>query len=76
MVRNIRIRLDHLLVCLSVGRSAKCIAAEQIWMPFGVVSGVGQGMGVFDGVGYRQRGRGSLGMNVRRPTVTNGAFVA
>jgi len=29
-------------------------------MPFGVVSGVGLGMGVLDG-GDRRRGRGSLG---------------
>ena len=44
-------------------------------MPFGVVSGVRLGMGVLDG-GDRQRGRGTLGMNLRRPIVTNGEFVA
>jgi len=43
-------RLDH---CLSVCWSGKCIVAklaDWIRMPFGVVSGVGQGMGVLDGV--------------------------
>ena len=33
-------------------RSAKCIVGEMadwIWMPFGVVSGVGQGIGVLHG---------------------------
>jgi len=37
-----------------------------------MVIGVGRGMGVLDGVGDRQRGRGSLGMNFGRPIVTNG----
>jgi len=35
--------------------------ADQIRMPFGVVSGVGLGMGVLDFDGDRRRGRGSLG---------------
>ena len=30
-------------------------------MPFGVVSGVGLGMGILDGGGDRQRGSGSFG---------------
>ena len=30
-------------------------------MPFGVVRGVGRGMGVLDGGGDRQRGRSSFG---------------
>ena len=30
-------------------------------MPFGVVSGVGRGMGVLDKGGYRRRGKGSFG---------------
>ena len=39
-------------------------------MPFGVVSGVGRGMDVYeDG---RQRGRGVLGVNLGRPIVYNG----
>jgi len=33
--------------------------ADWIQMPFGVVSGVGLGMGVLDFGGDRQRGRGS-----------------
>jgi len=45
-------------------------------MPFGVVSGVGLGRGVLDFGGHRRRGRGSLGVNLRRPIVTNGDFVA
>jgi len=47
-----------------------------IGMPFGVVSGVGLGSGVLDFGGDRQRGRGKLGVNLRRPIVTNGDFVA
>ena len=35
--------------------------ADWIWMPFGVVSGVGLGMGVLTFGGDRRRGRGSLG---------------
>ena len=52
-------RLAHLLVCVCVlvGRSVRKVysgkTAEWIWMPFGVVSGVGQGMGVLDGGCYR-----------------------
>jgi len=41
-------------------------------MPFGVVSGVGRGMGALDGGGYCRRERGSFGVNVGRPPVTNG----
>jgi len=36
--------------------------ADWIQMPFGVVSGVSQGMGLLDGGGDRQRGRGSFGV--------------
>jgi len=49
---------------------------DGIRMPFGVVSGVELGMGVLDFGGDRQRGTGSLGVNLRRPIVTNGDFVA
>jgi len=45
-------------------------------MPFGVVSGIGLGMGVLDFGGDRRRGGDSFGMNVGHPIVTNGAFVA
>jgi len=44
-------------------------------MPFGV-NAVGRGMGVLDGGGYRRMGTGSLGVNLRRPIVTNSDFVA
>jgi len=43
-------------------------------MPFGMVSGVGRGMGVLDGGGDRRRARGSFGVNLGRPIVTNGDF--
>ena len=45
-------------------------------MPFGMLSGIGLGMGVLDFGGDRRRGRGSLGVNLRRPIITNGDFVA
>ena len=45
-------------------------------MPFGVVSGVGLGMGVLDFGGDRRREGAVLGVNLGRPIVTNGAFVA
>jgi len=65
-------------MCVSVGRSVRKVycgkTAEWIWMPFGMVSGVGRGMGALDGGGYRQRG--SLGLNLGRPIVTDGDFVA
>ena len=43
-------------------------------MPFGVVRGVGRGMGVLDGGGDRRREWADWGMNLRRLIVTNGAF--
>ena len=45
-------------------------------MPFGLVCEVSRGMGVLVGGGERRRGRGSFGVNVRHPIVTNGDFVA
>jgi len=50
--------------------------ADWIWMPFEVVSWVGLGMGVLDFGDDRRRGRGNLGVNLQRPIVTNGDFVA
>ena len=38
------------------GKTADCIP-----MPFEMMSGVGRGMGVLDGGGNRQRGRGNSG---------------
>jgi len=49
--------------------------ADWIRIALGMVSGVGRGMGVLDGSGYCQRGRGSFGVNLWRPFVTNGNFV-
>ena len=45
-------------------------------MPFGVVSGVGRGMGVLDRGGDRRTGRAALRVNLGRPIVTNGDFAA
>jgi len=50
--------------------------ADWFWMPFGVVSGVGLGMGVLDFGGDRRRGMGSSGGEFAGPIVTNGDFVA
>jgi len=53
-----------LCVCLSVGLSVWKVycgkTAEWIRIPFGMVSGVGRGMGVLDGGGYRQKGSSSF----------------
>jgi len=49
--------------------------ADWFRVPFGVVSGVGLGMGVLDFGGDRRRGKGSLGVNLWRPIITNGDFV-
>jgi len=48
--------------------------AEWVWMPFGMVSGVGRGMGVLNGGGDRRMGRAVLGVNLGCPIVTNGEF--
>jgi len=45
-------------------------------MPFGVVSGVGLGMGVLDFGGDRRREGAVSGVNLRRPIVTKIAAVA
>jgi len=45
-------------------------------MPFGVVSGVGRGMGVLDRVVIVKGEAAVLGLNVGRPMETNGDFVA
>jgi len=57
MLRNCR--LDHLSVC---DRKVYCgKTADWIRMPFGMVRGVGLGMGVLDFGGDRRRGMGSFG---------------
>jgi len=45
-------------------------------MPFWMVSGVGQRMGVLDGVEIIEGKGAVLGVNVGHPIVTNGDFVA
>jgi len=45
---------------------------DAVW----VVSGVGRGMGVLDGEVIVEGEWVVLGMNLRRPIVTNGDFVA
>jgi len=45
-------------------------------MLFGMVSVVGRGMGILDGGSDCRRERGSLGVNLGRPIVTKGDFVA
>ena len=67
----LNIRPSRLSAHVSCGKTA-----DWIQMPFGVVSGVGLGMGVLDFGGDRRRGTGSLGVNLWRPIVTNGYFVA
>jgi len=46
--------------------------ADSIRMPFGVVSGVGQGIGVLDGVVISEGEGVVLGVNLGHPTVTSG----
>jgi len=75
MVRNIR--LDHLSACLSVRKVYCGETADWTRMPFGVVSGVGRGMGVFDGVVIVEEEGAVLGVvNLGPPTGYNGNFVA
>jgi len=50
-----------LSVCRSVRKVYCGKTAEWIRMPFGMMSGVGRGMGVLDVGGYRQREGGSFG---------------
>ena len=74
MLENIH--LDH----LSVGRSVHKVycgkTAYSIRMPFGIVSGVGRGMGVLDGDGDHRRERHFWGVNFGHPVINNGDFVA
>jgi len=48
--------------------------ADWIELPFGVVRGVGRGMGLLDGVVIVEEEGAVLEVNLGRPIVTNGAF--
>jgi len=48
---------------------------DRIWIPFAVVSGVGQGMGALDGGRDHRREGEVLGVNVGHPIVTNGTLL-
>jgi len=74
MVRACRLDGDHLSVCLSVRRVYYGKTADWIRIPFRVVSGVGRGMGVLDGLVIVEGERADFGVNLGRPIVTNGAF--
>jgi len=50
--------------------------ADWIRKPFGLVSEVGRGMGVLDGVLIVEGEGAVLGVNVGRPIETSGDFVA
>ena len=65
------IRPSHVSVRTCEQWQHGCLDLDAVW----VVSGVGLGMGVLDFGGDRRRGRGSLGVNLRRPIVTKGDFV-
>ena len=43
-------------------------------MPFGMMNGVGRGMGELDGDGYRRTKGAVMVLNFGRPIVTNGNF--
>jgi len=64
----------------SVGLSDRWVnygkTARWIWMPFGMVNGVGRGMGVLDGVEIVEGEGAVLWINAEHPIVTNGDFVA
>jgi len=67
-------------VGLSIGLSVQKMycgkTAEWIRMPFGMVSGVGRGMGVLDGLVIVEGEREVLGVNLGHLIVTIGDYVA
>jgi len=65
-----------LSVCLSVQKVYCGKTAELIRMPFGMVSGVGRRIGVFNGVVIIEGEEAVLRVNLGHPIVTNGNFVA
>ena len=69
-------RLVGLCVCRSVcPESVLWQMADRIRMPFLVVSGVGRGTGLLDGVVIVEREGAVLRVNLGRPMVTNGDFL-
>jgi len=62
-------------VGLSVRKVYYDKTADCIRMPFGVVSGIGRGMGVLDGVVIVEGEGAVLVVNLGRHIVTNGDFV-
>jgi len=64
--------LSHLSVGLSIQWVNGGKTADWIWMLFGVVSGVGRGMGVLDGVEIVEGEGTVLGVNVGHSIATNG----
>ena len=73
-------RLFHLSVGLSVCLFVRLVncgkTADCIWMPFGVVNGVGRWMGVLDETRDRPMRRGNFGREFGLLIVTNGDFLA
>ena len=69
MLRTCRLDLS---VCVRKVYCGKTV--DWIWMLFGVVSEVGLGMGVLDGVVIVEREWAVLVVNLGRPIVTSGAF--
>jgi len=75
--------LSHLSVCQSVCQSV-CLSvclyygktSERIQMPFGMVSGVGRGVGVLDGVVIVEGERAVSGVSLGRTFITIGDFDA
>ena len=67
-------------MCVSVSVCVRKVycgkTAEWIRMPFRVVSEVGRWICVLDGGDECRNERGSFGVNLGRPIVTNGDFVA
>jgi len=80
MVFLLTCRLARLFVCVCVCVSVRKVycgkTADWIQMPFGVVSGVSRGMGVLGEMVIVEGEGAVLGVNWRRPIVTNGDFVA
>jgi len=68
------------VLCVSLSVTARKVycskMAEWFQMPFGMVSGVGRGIGVLTGVVIVEGEGAVLGVNLGHLIVTNGDFVA